>query len=101
MTIIGLPLGLAILNNIPSVIALQGPNVRVWAVSSGGTTAVIRSSREQYPFILRAVYFVLIGWWWSGLWLALSYLVSLTIILLPVGLGMFRLAPFMTTLKRY
>jgi uncharacterized membrane protein YccF (DUF307 family) len=100
ITIIGLPLGLAILNNLPLVIALQTPTSQV-VVGAGGGSGVVEGGLPQYPFILRALYFVLIGWWWSFIWLLVAYLFCATIILLPLGLLMFRQAPFMTTLKRY
>jgi hypothetical protein len=34
-------------------------------------------------------------------WLLVAYLLCATILLLPVGLLMFRFVPLMTTLKRY
>ena len=96
-TIIGLPIGLAILNNLPTILALQSPARVVYA--RGGNVGTL--PLPQYPFLLRAIYFLLIGWWWSGVWLSVAYALSLTIILLPFALEMVRSTPFMTTLKRY
>ena len=96
-TIIGLPIGLAILNNLPTILALQSPARVVYARGSNVGTLPL----PQYPFLLRAIYFLLIGWWWSGVWLSVAYALSLTIILLPFALEMVRSTPFMTTLKRY
>lgn len=101
VTIIGLPLGLAILNNIPKLLALQNPERYVQVVSRGGRTVVRESDLPERPFLLRALFFLLIGWWWSGIWLGVAYLLCATIILLPVGLAMFRATPAMTTLERY
>jgi len=101
ITIIGLPLGMAILNNIPKILALQSPDTRVTAVTRDGVTTVTETAPAQRPFLLRAVYFILIGFWLSGLWLGLAYVLSLTIILLPLTLQMFRLTPALTTLRRY
>ena len=101
ITIIGLPLGLALLNNIPMILALQDPKRYVQVVIDGDRTLVRETGQPQMNFFLRAIYFVLIGWWWSGIWLVVGYLLCATIILLPVGLGMFRLTPLMTTLRRY
>jgi uncharacterized membrane protein YccF (DUF307 family) len=50
---------------------------------------------------LRSIYFIFIGWWWSAIWLAMAYFLCVTVILIPLSLEMFRLIPFMTTLKRY
>jgi uncharacterized membrane protein YccF (DUF307 family) len=100
VTIIGLPLGLAILNNLPIFIALQSPTSQV-VVRSGDARSVVEGGLPQYNFLLRALYFLVIGWWWSLIWLLVAYLFCATIILLPLGLVMFRMTPFMTTLKRY
>jgi uncharacterized membrane protein YccF (DUF307 family) len=101
VTIIGLPLGMAILNNIPKILALQNPETYLQAVSAGGRTVVTEREMPQYNFFLRAIFFLLIGWWWSGVWLVVAYALCATIILLPVGLQMFRLTPAMTTLRQY
>jgi uncharacterized membrane protein YccF (DUF307 family) len=101
VSIIGLPLGIAILNNIPRTLALQEPKVLLQTVERNGRTVIVESELPQPNFWLRAIYFVLVGWWWSGVWLLLAYVFCATIILMPVGLGMFRLTPAMTTLRRY
>ncbi|MDM8528055.1 YccF domain-containing protein [Anaerolineales bacterium HSG24] len=101
VTIIGLPLGLALINNIPRALALQTPQTLVAVTADGTMTHIAESSLPQRNFFLRAVYFILIGWWWSGAWMSAAYFISATYILLPIGLSMFRLTPFMTTLKRY
>jgi uncharacterized membrane protein YccF (DUF307 family) len=101
VTIIGLPLGLAILNNIPKLLALQNPERYVQVVSKEGRTVIRESDLPEHPFLLRALFFLLIGWWWSGIWLSIAFALCATIILLPVGLPMFRATPAMTTLARY
>jgi uncharacterized membrane protein YccF (DUF307 family) len=101
ITILGLPLGLLILNNIPKIIALQGPRREYAVITQDGRPVLRASGLPQINFFLRALYFVLIGWWWSAVWLLVAYLLCATILLLPVGLIMFRFVPLMTTLKRY
>ena len=101
ITIIGLPIGLAILNNIPRILSLQPPRREFQVMHARGETRITESDLPQRNFFLRALYFVLIGWWWSAIWLVIAYLLCVTIILIPLSLEMFRLAPFMTTLKRY
>lgn len=101
ITIIGLPLGMAILNSIPKILALQSSEKQIRAVSKQGTTFVSESELPQHNFWLRTAFFVLIGWWWSGIWLSIAYALCATIILLPIGLEMFRLTPAMTTLRKY
>jgi uncharacterized membrane protein YccF (DUF307 family) len=101
ITIIGLPLGLLIINNLPILIALIPEKRQQVLVQSGSRTVVMDRSLPQHNFILRALYFLLIGWWWSAVWMLLAYVLCLTILLMPVGFWMFSLAPLMTTLKRY
>jgi uncharacterized membrane protein YccF (DUF307 family) len=100
ITILGLPIGLAILNNLPLFIALQSPTSQV-VVSSGNAQSVAEGGLPQYNFFLRALYFLVIGWWWSLIWLLVAYLFCATVFLLPLGLVTIRMTPFMTTLKRY
>lgn len=101
ITILGIPLGMAILNNIPKLIALQSSQRYVTATVKDGRTVISEIDVPQRSFLVRAIYFLLIGWWWSAIWLSLAYVFCLLIILMPVGLSMFRLTPAMTTLKRY
>jgi uncharacterized membrane protein YccF (DUF307 family) len=101
ITIIGLPFGLSILNNIPRILSLQPPRREIQVMHVGGETRITESSLPQRNFLLRALYFVFIGWWWSAIWLVVAYILCITVILIPLSLEMFRLTPFMTTLKRY
>ena len=101
LIIIGLPLGMSILNKIPKILALQEPTTKVKVVTIRGRTVVTEVKTSQTNFIIRAIYFVFIGSWWSLLWLSIAYVLCGTILLMPVGLKMFQMAPAMTTLKRY
>lgn len=101
VTIIGLPLGLYILNRIPFLLLLQPPSSEVVVVSGTGETVVQMRGLRQINFILRTLYFILIGWWLSLIWMIVAYVMCLTIIGLPLGLWMFRMVPSITTLKRY
>ena len=96
VTIIGLPLGLYLLNRLPTAFTLR-PQEQSWRLTPAGE---LRQGKEQYPFLLRAVYFLLIGWWFSGLWLAAAYIVGVTIIGLPLAFIMFNYAGAVTTLYR-
>ncbi len=94
VSIIGMPIGAAMLNNVPQVIALRGR--RLVTVSPEGH---VRSAPE-INIIIRAIYFVLIGWWLSAAWLIVAYALCMTIILLPIGFWMFDLSPMIVSLKR-
>ena len=102
VTIIGLPIGVWMLHRVPMVLALRDPSeVRLRAREIGkGQWVYEATEAPQYPFLVRAVYFVLVGWWLSALWMALAHLVCLTIIGLPLGIWMFDLVPMLVTLRR-
>ena len=102
LTIIGMPLGLWMLNRVPLVLTLR--TQRAYAVSetrSDGAVEWHTQGVPQNPFILRAIYFVLIGWWFSLIWSLLGWLLCVTIIGLPLGVLMLNRLPEVTTLMRH
>jgi hypothetical protein len=88
LTLIGLPLGLWMLNRTPRVMTL-GQQRR-------GLSMAPRQA--GVPFVARAAYFVLIGWWFSLLWVELAWLASALIIGLPLGFLMFERVGTVATL---
>jgi uncharacterized membrane protein YccF (DUF307 family) len=68
---------------------------------SGGVTHIIETRVPQRGFFLRAVYFVLIGWWFGAIWSALAWLLCITVIGIPVGVMMYNRLPAVMTLRRY
>jgi uncharacterized membrane protein YccF (DUF307 family) len=101
VTIIGIPIGVAMINMLPKVIALREPTRRVM-ISTNGNGQVVRRDVEvaQVNIVLRAIYFILIGWWLSALWMEAAYAICLTIIGLPIGFWMFDRVPAILSLKR-
>jgi uncharacterized membrane protein YccF (DUF307 family) len=97
VTIIGLPFGLWMLNRLPQVTTLKAQTNDVVVLPNG---QVFQKSKEQLPFILRAIYFVLIGWWFSALWLAAAWALCTVIIGIPFGFWMFNRVPAIITLAR-
>ncbi len=96
-SIIGIPFAVVMLNMVPQVIALRGQPEYVLK-SAGGTARV--APVPQYNLLLRALYFVLIGWWLSALWMQVAYMICLTIIGLPVGFWLFDRVPFVASLRQ-
>ena len=115
ITIIGLPAGLYVLNRLPQIMTLRPERRRYdLATTEEGLTVARATDIAQRNFWLRALYFVLIGWWFSLIWLelawlidALAFLLVLTIIGIPLAFPMFVLSFWMfalsgavTTLRR-
>jgi len=101
VTIIGIPLGVMMMNALPKVIALREPPLRT-VVGTRPDGSLVRREMQvpQESILLRAIYFVLIGWWLSALWMEAAYAISLTVIGLPVGFWMFDRVPAIVSLRR-
>lgn len=97
VTVIGLPLGLWMLNRLPQVTTLRPQRADLRITASG---EIYRADIRQRPFIVRALWFVLVGWWLSALWLAAAWALCTVIIGMPLGFWMFDRVPAVVTLAR-
>jgi uncharacterized membrane protein YccF (DUF307 family) len=98
LTIIGLPLGLWMINRVPQVLTLKArPGAWEVDLTSGRSQFVAAGQRS---WVVRAFYFLLIGWWASLLWAAAAWLLCITIIGLPIGVLMLNGLPAVITLQR-
>ena len=96
-TIIGLPLGLWMIDRVPQVLTLKArPGIYLVDGTDGRSRFVAANNPS---FLLRAVYFLLFGWWFSLLWAILAYLLCATILGLPLGVMMLNMLPTVTTLQ--
>ena len=101
VTVIGIPLGVAMLNRVPEVIALRNPLATATVTRVDGDTVVTRSAEvPQRNLLARALYFLLIGWWLTALWIELAYALCLSIVGLPIGLWMYDRVPALLSLRR-
>ncbi len=100
-SVIGLPIGLWMVNRLPQVLALMPARMVTVTTTdaNGGRTTVIGQVPER-PFVVRAVYFVLIGWWLSAIWLGAAYVCAVSIIGLPFALWLYNRVPLAMTLKQ-
>jgi len=103
LTIIGFPLGLFMINNIPQVMTLQPARVQTVVDARTGTQVVRQLPLEQPPFLLRALYFLVIGFWFSLVWMLLAWLLTAVTfgLAIPLTFWMFDQVPAITTLARY
>lgn len=90
-TILLIPLGIKLINLVPTALSLAEPR---------GLDAP-ESGRSQRSLLVRAVWFVTVGWWLSWLWANLAAFLAVTIVGLPVAFWMFNRLPFVTTLYRF
>ena len=60
------------------------PDQRPASVASSSPVVIARHS-EGPPLLVRALWFIFIGWWLTGLVNVLAYLIALTIIGLPLA----------------
>ncbi|MHB8932895.1 MAG: YccF domain-containing protein [Bellilinea sp.] len=103
VSIIGLPFGLWLLNRLPQIMTLKPVQTQARVTVVDGKVVYRETRPPQFPFLLRALYFILIGWWFSAIWLALAWLLTgLSLGLgLPLAFWMFDQVPAITTLARY
>lgn len=102
LTIIGLPLGLAMINRLPQVMTLRPVRVQTSVEMRDGVAVMRQATLKQRPFLLRALYFLLIGFWFSLVWMLLAWLILLVTLGLgfPLSFWMFDQVPAITTLAR-
>jgi uncharacterized membrane protein YccF (DUF307 family) len=100
-TIIGLPITFYLVNRVPTVLTLRPRAEQYQLVAGGdGVTRYQRLEAQQESLLVRALYFVLIGWWASLTWIAIAYVFLVTIIGIPIGLLMVNRLPFVFSLHR-
>jgi uncharacterized membrane protein YccF (DUF307 family) len=97
VSVIGMPLGIAMLNKLPQVVSLRQREEYIVTYNEGR-----RSERKaaQVNFLLRALYFVLIGWWLSALWIEATLALMASFIGMPLGIWMLDRVPRVVSLKR-
>jgi uncharacterized membrane protein YccF (DUF307 family) len=91
VTVILIPLGIKLVNLVPTALTLAEPR----------SLSAPESARGQRSLLVRAVYFVLVGWWLSFAWANVATFFALTVVGLPVAFWMFNRLPFVTSLYRF
>ena len=98
--IVTLPIGLYLLHRVPQVQTLRDRSTEFTYKEVDGRVVVSTGHVRQVPFLIRAAWFLLIGFWLTSVWLTVAYALSLTIILLPFSIVMIDRVPAMLTLQR-
>ena len=99
--IIGFPLGIRMINKTPYVATLKKRESLQIITQSGNDFEVTKRNPEQYSLLIRLLYFVLIGWWFSLVWIVIAYPLIVFLITLPLAFWMFDRLPFITFLYRF
>jgi uncharacterized membrane protein YccF (DUF307 family) len=84
--IIGIPLAIFLFDRLPAIMTLKAPRPRLAA--------------RQHNLLLRILYFLLIGWWLSFLWITGAFALAVTIIGTPLAFWMVDRVPFVASLAR-
>ena len=97
--LIGLPAGIHMLNHVPEILILgasrlprQGERNEIIVLNASGV------SQLAWPW--RLIYFLLVGWWASLIWLNVAWMLCITLLGLPLGILLFSYLPTVTTLRR-
>jgi uncharacterized membrane protein YccF (DUF307 family) len=98
LTIIGFPLGMWMLSRLPQVMTLRSEPFNLEVVRKNGETYVLQENST--PFLLRVIYFLLVGWWFSFIWLQVAWWLAASVIGIPLGFMMFERTNQITTLGK-
>lgn len=101
LTVIGLPVGLIMLNRLPTVLTLKPASQSVNISITGNTTNINISGAQQTNFFMRALYFLFIGWWAGLIWAEIAYLMFVLVVTIPVGVIMLNILPTVITLRKH
>lgn len=101
LTVIGMPFGIWILHRLPLVTTLTMPDEEYQPVETPQkwSHAHPPAVDEGFPFLVRAVWFVLVGWWLSAIWIKIAFILAATFILSPFGFWMINRVPAVLTLE--
>ncbi len=101
-SMVGFPLGIWLINRLPTVLTLR-PRSREWALGQDaeGRTVVAEGGRHQVAWYFRGLWFVVVGFWASALWMIAAWVLNLTVVGLPLAILMFNRTPFVASLYRY
>lgn len=101
LIIIGLPVGFMIFNRLPVILTLRPRTETVITEVRDGVTYVSGGTVEQSPLWIRAIYFLLVGWWLGAIYLSIAWALCVILITLPIGLWLFNRVGAVMTLLRY
>lgn len=93
-TIIGLPIGVVLLNRLPTFLWLKEPREEIISEYE------FRETVDDIPFILRILWFFVLGWSLGLAVLGIGYIFLMTLIGFPIGVWLINRVPLLLTLSR-
>jgi uncharacterized membrane protein YccF (DUF307 family) len=96
VTIIGFPVAFWLFDRVPLTLTLK-PRSSFTADEVSGTVTI---GPQQVSTAVRTIYFVLVGWWATALWIVVAYVLFVSIIGIPIGVIMLNAVPSIATLQR-
>ena len=100
VTVILAPVGLWFLHRVPWAQTLRPRSGDYVTEYRNGQAYLTKTSVPQFPWIIRLVYIVFIGWWWGAIWLTVAWALGAAIITLPISVIMIDRSPAMVSLQR-
>jgi uncharacterized membrane protein YccF (DUF307 family) len=102
ITIIGLPLGIYLINHVPTYLTLRPRTKQVsWVPDPAGGYALMETGVRQTEWWIRFIWFLFVGWWASAAVMVVGYALIVFIITIPLGLWIYNRVPFVASLYRY
>lgn len=102
ITIIGLPLGIYLVNHVPTYLTLR-PRTKAtyWMADPAGGSMLVETDIRQTAWPIRFIWFLFVGWWASAAAMTIGYLLIVLILTIPLGLWIYNRVPFIASLYRY
>lgn len=102
LTIIGMPLAIWMLNRIGTVATLRPATGQEWTTvqSPDGSVTATLADRQQRPWWVRTLWYLLVGWWATGIWLGIAWALTIIVVGLPLAWAMYGWTGTILTLRR-
>jgi uncharacterized membrane protein YccF (DUF307 family) len=99
-TIVGLPIAFATFNRVPMVQTLRPRTITTRVTTEGGVTVVTQGTAGQLAMWVRAIWFVVVGWWLGLIVTLIAWVASVLVITLPLSIILIDRLPEVITLQK-
>ena len=100
-TIIGLPLALYLFDRLPAIMTLRARSRKLEVYEDNKSRLKSKEVRpQQHNLLLRIIYFLLIGSWFTAIWIGIAVVLTVTIIGTPLAFWMVDRIPYVGSLAK-